>query len=237
MNLPLIIARIFLCCSAFLLINCNAENGFERDISFNSGWERNSSLSGSATTFSKDFKMDVQQDKLYLLQISSPQNIARMQLNKTSISSSPDSNKFEYNLTNLLQEQNTLVFTIYNTIGVSDLNATLQKVNRLFISQINIEIDKDKSTEIEPQVEVKIRNAHSVEKQGSLKYSVYSSKQELLKIYETPVFISGNAENIYLLKIDLSEIKREENIRVECELFANGKLVDKYFRECLVNTI
>lgn len=181
--------------------------------------------------------MDVQQDKLYLLQISSPQNIARMQLNKTSISSSPDSNKFEYNLTNLLQEQNTLVFTIYNTIGVSDLNATLQKVNRLFISQINIEIDKDKSTEIEPQVEVKIRNAHSVEKQGSLKYSVYSSKQELLKIYETPVFISGNAENIYLLKIDLSEIKREENIRVECELFANGKLVDKYFRECLVNTI
>lgn len=222
-NMPLGFASIILCCSFLILTNCIGKTDFERNIDFDDGWHQisNAYQTKKKTLFQKEFELNVQNDKVYLLQVSSPENILKLQVNNTVVTGIRDKNNvIDYNITDQLKEQNTIELTKLST---SYFEAKIHCINKLFIPAINLKFNGKNAT-----VYIKVKNSFSTEKQGTLEYALYSGEDEKLEIKETPVFISGNAENIYhqQFKINLQDTNTE-GLHVVCKLYSNGKLFDK----------
>ena len=104
----------------------------------------------------------------------------------------------------------------------------LHCATKFFIPETDFELDEKKSNSTDFALSVKIKNAADTEKQGILEYKVIANDNLLVHVQETPVFISGNTENLYQHEIVLPASETElQNIRVDCSLFEKGKLMDQ----------
>jgi hypothetical protein len=221
-NLPLLFTTIILCCSSFLLINCNSENDFERNINLEVDWQKTytEKTENNTSTLKKEFELDYKKEKLYLLQLAGAENVLQVKVNNMVIDGTNTScNTKRYNITNQLQKKNTIEVTVQNT---TNFRANLHCVNKLFINDIDSELKLRKKA----QLEIRIKNVFSTEKQAVLKYTLYA-KNTALESWETPVFIRGNAENIYRQELNFESKKTsKEELKMVCELYCDGNLFD-----------
>lgn len=225
-NFPLLLMRIILCCSCFILVNCERKIDFERNINFEKEWNKTNGLwnTKNATTFGNKFEINFKNDKIYLLQIRSPEKVLQLKLNNTIVYGNKyDDDKINYNITEQLKKQNTIELTKKST---SNFEAKIHCVNKLFIPNIEVKLTATENAKPSALVKVKIKNTFSTEKQGTLQYIIYSAKNKKIATKETPVFISGNAENLYQQKVNLDADNLNE-LKVVCQLFVDGKLLDR----------
>lgn len=223
MNLPLVFTRIILCCSCFLLINCSNETSFERNIDLITEWQQNNDIcdNKNTTKFTSEFNLNIEKDKVYLLELVPPKNVHEVVVNKNIILGNFENNKkISFNISKQLKAKNTIEIKGKNA---SHFEAKIHCVNKLFIPDVYLETIGRMAL-----AEVKVKNAFNTEKQGILKYTLYSEKNKKLQTKETPIFIAGNAENSYRQELNIDARHTDlKGLKVVCSLYSGGKLFDK----------
>lgn len=228
MNLPLVFGQIILCCSAIILLNCIGKINFERNINVNGDWNKinDSILWQENTTFKTNLELNYQPDKVYLMQVSIPEEVLQLKVNnKVVLENNRNKTTISYNITNQIEGHNQIEITTRNATNVE---AQIHCLNKLYIS--DVEMDRNTKSAF---LEIEIKNAHNTEKQGTLVCILYTAEMEELEKTETLVFIAGNAENFYRKEFDFDGRRRNiEGLKVVCKLYCEGILVD-----CSNNTI
>lgn len=220
-SFPYLLRSLILSCSCFLVLISCSKTELERNMQFNDQWCMVSSENHKSRTYTNQFEADLQGDRLYLLEVLSKNKLQHVYINNTFITgSSTKNNKINFNITDYLKSTNTIEITFDQ---VSEFNAEIHQVNKLFIPQIHL----NKPNAGVTLVEVQVKNAFNTEKQGVLKYILYSNDKKLFE-KETPVFISGNTENLYRQHLPFSKNTNDtKGLKVVCRLYSEGKLLDK----------
>lgn len=219
-NFSFLLHRL-LCLSLVLMLACNQQGNFQREIAFSNDWMMETNHDSREVLYFKSFPLDLQNEQLCFLHLSSNQSILQLSINQNVINGESSSDKtLIYNISDHLKAQNTI--EVKSRKG-ANLNASLHCVNKLFIPDLTVKINNSNQA----QIQVSVKNAFNNEKQGVLKYTMYCDKKKVLK-KETPLIISGNAENTYRQEIPLDNGENlASKIKVVCSLYSDGKLFDQ----------
>lgn len=233
--------RFYLICMAMIFMGCQQSNNVGRDIIFNNNWTtvESQNQTNNKIVIRKEFNIDKSDEKLYFIELSSNANI-KLQLNNNSIPGIKTNKHLLYNISEDLRKHNIIEIQSFGNIhvknGKPDLEIRMLCVNKLFIPEINAGISNAVTQSKTLQVEVRIKNAFETEKQGVLVYHLYTDEKYEQLVRETPVFISGNAENIYRQELNLgNEVFEGQEIKIECQLYSNDILFDSNHKVLAIN--
>lgn len=220
--LSLALSMVLLCAVLIFFFSCNKSDNFEREIACISDWHYSapSKTDNKTVNFISNFSIHPEPDQLYFLQLSPANGLIQSRFNHSLISGTyGKNNEIQFNITEYIKQKNSIELT-YNT--KQQLNAKIQHVNKLFISHITVSKNGENA-----QVRVKVKNAFNTEQQAMLKYTLYQgSKKSSTK--ETPVFISGNSENLYSQEFKINSPEQYAGqLKVVCRLYSNGKIFDQ----------
>ena len=219
--------------SMLICLSCHNNYQFDRDMDFGQGWTFRNNKAGNQSHFvySKCFTLDVDADKIYLLQFDKKLQVNDLILNNHKIEQGIFTDGTSYfNLTPHLKSYrsgNSLELWIdikTNAKSQQLFNGSrLLCVNRLFIPSVVCKYNNSASSS-EETIELTVRNSFETERQAVLRYS-YLKGDEVAEIVTTPVFIAGKSENFYQHTVS-KEIA--DLTAIECELYAQGHLMDEH---------
>ncbi|MBR8534039.1 hypothetical protein KDU71_00575 [Carboxylicivirga sediminis] len=215
-----------------ILLSCNSDYRFDRDIVFGQGWTvvATKSVDNNSTIYGKHFDLEIDSEKIYLLTFDDGLHLSSLNVNNHKVVQGTFADGTLYfNLTPFLNESglaNNLELCIKDASEQEQCKSLLRGssllcVNKLFMSSIKYGSVFHMANR---SIDIVIRNSYDTERQGILKYS-YFKDEKIVKIYTTPVFISANSENLYQHTI-ADEIP--DLTTVECELYSQGALMDKH---------
>lgn len=243
-RLSFLLKLLLLVSVGFFMNCCNHSAKKERYISFDEGWriEPKEQSNSNIIIAHKQFDLPFQKENAFVLQFSPEDSIVVLRVNNHLVQKVNYSAYYQnYNITSELyqnDEHNMIDLEVVRTRKIAPasldtlaklgMRARLLCVNKFFIPDVEVSLHDVDDLCTKVIVKVKIKNFENIEQQGVLKCTIYSLGK-VLQSKDTPVFLSGNAENTYNQPFLLTnQNSKNQNIVVKCGLYSKDVLLDEY---------